>query len=103
MSIPVELDRLADALADVDGGYLLSTSDARVKAVSVVPVLESSALRVVAPGRGTVANVRDNPVVTLLYPPRSAPGMTLLVDGTAAADGDDVVVVPSSAVWHKPA
>jgi hypothetical protein len=29
--------------------------------------------------------------------------MTLLVDGTAAAEGDDVRITPTSAVLHKPA
>jgi hypothetical protein len=28
--------------------------------------------------------------------------MTLLVDGTGAADGDDVRITPTGAVLHKP-
>jgi hypothetical protein len=103
MSIPVTLDRLAEALADFDAGYLLTTADARVKAVSVAPAHTDGALRVPAPGRGSVANVAANPVVTLLYPPRGGSGFSLLVDGTARVEGDDVVVVPTSAVLHKPA
>ncbi|MEO9325651.1 pyridoxamine 5'-phosphate oxidase [Nocardioides sp. C4-1] len=103
MSIPVEVDRLADALADVDDGYLLTTGDQRVKAVSVRPVLTDGVLVVRAPGRGSLANVAANEVVTLLYPPRQAPGFSLLVDGTAVVDGDDVLVTPTSAVLHKPA
>lgn len=103
MSIPVEVERLADTLADFDAGYLLSTVDGRVKAVSVVLTHADGALRVAAPGRGSLANVRANPVVTLLLPPRAAPGYSLLVDGTATVDGEDVVVVATSAVLHKPA
>ncbi len=103
MSIPVELDRLGAALADVDDGYLLTSAADRVKVVGVAPVLADGVLRVAAPGRGSVANVAGNPSVTLLFPPRAAPAPSLLVDGTAVADGDDVVVTPTGAVWHRPA
>lgn len=103
MSIPVAVDRLAETLADFDAGYLLTTGDERVKAVSALPVLADGVLRVARPGRGSVANVTANPTVTLLFPPRTAPAMSLLVDGTAVVDGDDVVVTPTGAVLHKPA
>ncbi len=69
-------------------------------------MLADGVLRVSAPGRGSVANVggRDGgAVVTLLYPPLASPGLTLLVDGTAVVEGDDVVVTPTSAILHKPA
>ena len=101
MSIPVAVDRLAETLADFDAGYLLTTADGRVKAVSAAPAHADGTLRVSTPGRGSIANVSVNPVVTLLFPPRGA-GFSLLVDGTARVDGDDVVVVPESAVLHKP-
>ena len=103
MSIPVAVDELESALADFDAGYLLTSAEGRVKVVSAVPLLADGVLRVIGPGRGSVANAAANPVVTLLYPPRHAPGMSLLVDGTATVDGDDVVVTPTSAVLHKPA
>ena len=64
---------LAKALADFGGGYLLTTSgDGRVKAVTVEPVLTDGDLVVVAPGRGTSANVDANPAATLLFPPLAA-------------------------------
>lgn len=103
MSIPVEIDRLDAALADVGDGYLLTSAEGRVKVVSVAPALVDGVLRVSAPGRGSVANVAANPVVTLLYPPLEPRGFSLLVDGTAAVEGDDVVVTPTGAVLHKPA
>lgn len=105
MSIPVAVDRLGETLTDFDAGYLLTTSaaaPARVKAVSVAPVLDGAVLRAATPGRGSLANVAANPAVTLLYPPRTAPGFSLLVDGTAVVEGDDVVVTPTSAVLHRP-
>lgn len=101
MSIPVEVADLPQRLAEFDRGYLLTSRDGTVKAVSVRAVPEDGQLLVAAPGRGSVANVGVNPSVTLLFPPLESPGMTLLVDGTAAAEGDDVRVVPTSAVLHK--
>ncbi|WP_148614298.1 pyridoxamine 5'-phosphate oxidase [Nocardioides rubriscoriae] len=105
MSIPVAVDRLGETLADFDAGFLLTTSgtDGRVKAVSVAPILDGAVLRAAAPGRGSLANVAANPVVTLLYPPRTAPDFSLLVDGTAVVEGDDVVITPTGAVLHKQA
>ncbi|CAI9407449.1 pyridoxamine 5'-phosphate oxidase [Nocardioides sp. T2.26MG-1] len=101
MSIPVDLADLPTTLADFDRGYLLTTSDDRVKAVSVRAEPAGDALRVATPGRGSVANVAANPVATLLFPPLQAGGFTLLVDGSADVDGDDVVLTPSGAVLHK--
>jgi hypothetical protein len=102
MSIPVEVADIPQRLREFDRGYLLTSRDGTVKAVSVRAVPVDGALRVATPGRGSVANVGANPSVTLLFPPLENPGMTLLVDGTATADGDDVVVAPTGAVLHKP-
>lgn len=103
MSVPVAIDQLDQALADFGAGYLLTTADGRVKVVSVVPVLDDGVLCVHAPGRGSVANVGANPVVTLLFAPSDPAAMSLLVDGTATVRGDDVVVTPTGAVLHKAA
>jgi hypothetical protein len=103
VSIPVDVADLDRTLADFGAGYLLTTSDARVKAVSIAPELADGVLVARAPGRGSCANVAANPQVTALFPPRVAPGFTLLVDGTAEVDGDDVRLTPTSAVLHKSA
>ncbi|MEP9363818.1 pyridoxamine 5'-phosphate oxidase [Nocardioides sp. CN2-186] len=101
MSVLVDLADLPKTLADFDRGYLLTSKDGRVKAVSVRAVVEGDALVVVTPGRGSVANVGANPEVTLLFPPLTEGGMSLLVDGTGAAEGDDVRITPTGAVLHK--
>lgn len=101
MSIPVALDELDRALSDVGHGYLLTTRAGRVRVVSALPRLVDGRLVVSGPGRGSLANVVDEPAVTLLWPPLVEGGMSLLVDGTATTEGDDVVVVPQGAVLHR--
>ena len=106
MSIPVDLAALPEQLARFATAYLLTTSGSQVKAVAAAPSLESGLLRVPAPGRGSLANAEAQPAVTLLWPPTEATepaGFTLLVDGTAAREGDDLVVTPTWAVLHRPA
>ena len=85
MSIPVDVTDLPRALADFDRGYLLTSAAGRVKAVSVRAEAGGGTVLVPTPGRGSVANVGANPTVTLLFPPLTDGGFTLLVDGSAAA------------------
>jgi hypothetical protein len=101
MSILVDLADLPATLADFGRGYLLTSADGGVKAVSVRAEAGDGTLLVRAPGRGSVANVATNATVTLLFPPRQEGGMTLLVDGSAATEGDDVRVEPTGAVLHR--
>ncbi|QIG44353.1 pyridoxamine 5'-phosphate oxidase [Nocardioides anomalus] len=103
MSIPVDVADLARALEDFGAGYLLTTRDGAVKVVSVAPTLSDGTLTARGPGRGTLANLAANAQVTLVFPPREDSGMTLLVDGTGAVEGEDVQVTPTSAVLHRPA
>jgi hypothetical protein len=113
MSIVVDLADLPDVLATFGTGYLLSTDGTGVKAVHVAPDEEAGeeaggeagGLRLRTPGRGSLANVAANPRVTLVWPPRAAPGFSLIVDAEArpAADAPhDLVVAPVSAVLHRP-
>jgi hypothetical protein len=102
MSIPVDLADLPRRLTEFDRGYLLTAKEGLVKAVSVRVVVDDDGLRIPSPGRGSLANVGANPSATLLFPPVESPGMTLLVDGTATPDGDDLLLAPTSAVLHKP-
>lgn len=106
MSIPVEISRLAEALADFGSGYLLTSSaDGRVKAVTVDPELVGGVVRC-AGSRGSAANLAANPQATLVLWPREPYGHSLLVDGTAVAtDGSEgaIELTPVSAVLHRPA
>ncbi len=103
MSIPVKIGDIAVALERFGSGYLLTTTDGRVKVVTVEPTSADSGLRIAGPGRGTLSNLAVNPVVTLVFPPPDVHGHTLLVDGTAVVEGADVVVTPVTAVLHRPA
>ena len=107
MSIPVDVADLNIALADFGAGYLLTAAPGgRVKAVTVEPRVVDGHLVVRGPGRGSVANVGTNPLVTVLFPPLAQRGYTLLVDGEARVGGsgdEDVLVTPTGAVLHRPA
>src|SRR4051794_32252171 len=103
MSIPVDVADVAQKMAEFDIAYLLTSVDGRIKAVSVRVHDAGGTLGVPAPGNGSVANVRANPMVTLLFPPPAGADLTLLDDGTAVAEGADVRVTPTGAVLHKPA
>lgn len=102
MSVIVELADLPAKLQEFERGYLLTTRDGLVKAVSVRAAPIEGGLRVATPGRGSIANVEGNPNLTLVFPPLVNPGMTLLVDGVGAVDGEDVLVTPTGAVLHRP-
>lgn len=102
MSHPVAVADLGRAFEQYAVGYLLTvTPDATVRAVTVQPRLEDGAV-VVGAGRSSTANVATNPAVTLLCPPTEPRGFTLIVDGTAVADGDRIRIQPASAVLHRP-
>ena len=108
MSIPVKPADLQAALSDFDSGYLLTTAASaespQVKVVTVDPVAGADGtLRIVGPGRGTLHNLAANAVVTVVFPPGERHGFTLLVDGDAVVDGEDVVVTATAAVLHRPA
>ncbi len=104
MSVRVAVGDLGQALTDYGPGYLLTTAEGRIKVVTVEPaVADDGTLVATGPGRGSAANATTNPQVTLVFPPLAPRGYTLLVDGTAAVDGDDVRVTPTGAVLHRPA
>lgn len=101
MSIVVDLADLAQTLTGFGTGFLLTTRDGGVKVVSVAPRLVDGLLVVAGPGRGSLANVADEPTVTVLWPSLRTGEPSLLVDGTATVVGDDVHVRPRSAVLHR--
>ena len=106
MSIPVRPEDLPAAFEEYAVGYLLTvTPEATVRAATVLPRAADGpggVSVVVGAGRSSAANIATNAAVTLLCPPSVDKGFTLIVDGTAALDGDDLRITPSSAVLHRP-
>ncbi|CAN5568212.1 hypothetical protein BH09ACT8_BH09ACT8_43060 [soil metagenome] len=106
MSVKVDLDQLADALAEYSFAYLVTVGDDyRAKTIAVSPVLNDGVFDVGPVGGGTRRNVAAHDNVTLLWPPREPDGYSLIVDGRALASSDDapLQIAPTHAVLHRPA
>jgi hypothetical protein len=104
MSVKVDLDQLAEALADFTSAYLITVGDDyRAHTVAIQPVLADGVLYVGTIGKSTRSNASAHPGVTLVWPPREPGGYTLIVDGRGRATDDGLQVVPSRAVLHRPA
>lgn len=106
MSVVVPIDELLAEVGEWGFGYLVTVSDdGRPHLVALVPTVGAGALRFEAGGRRACRHSAARPAVTVVFPPRRDrdDGFSLVVDGEAAVDGDDVVVTPTSAVRHRPA
>jgi len=104
MSVPVDLERLAETLTEYRFAYLLSTGDdLRPHAVLVMPRLHDGQLHVHGPGRRTSAHVDTRPAIALIWPPAHETGYSLIVDGEATVHADVLTVAPSRAVLHRSA
>lgn len=102
MSVKVNLDQLADALADVAFAYLITVGDDyRAHTVAVDPVYADGLLDVGEIGRHTRENVTGHPDVTIIWPPREIGGYTLIVDGTAQPGEASLRIAPTRAVLHR--
>jgi hypothetical protein len=105
MSVKVDLDQLADALADFTFAYLITVGDDyHAHTVAVDPVLVDGIVDVGTIGNRTRQNLDRHDGVTLVWPPREPGGYTLIVDGSGrSTDAEVLRVVPNRAVLHRPA
>ena len=104
MSVKVDLDQLADALADFTFAYLITVGDDyHAHTVAVVPVFVDGVLDVGPVGKSTSKNVAHHDGVTLVWPPREPGGYSLIVDGRGEPADISLKVVPSRAVLHRKA
>lgn len=104
MSVKVDLDELATALADFTFAYLITVGDDfRAHTVAVRPVLSDGVFDVGSIGNTTRRNVEQHDRITLVWPPREPGGYTLIVDGLGRPTGDALTVEPTRAVLHRPA
>jgi Pyridoxamine 5'-phosphate oxidase len=110
MSVPVAVADLGLHLAERGSSAYLSTvgDDGRPHLVAVALELDADTtmLRCDA-GNRTADNVARRPLVSLLWPARTADDFSLIVDGDATVHGVGgdrrVVVTPTRAVLHRPA
>jgi len=104
MSVKVDLDQLADALADFTFAYLITVGDDyRAHTVAVAPVLSDGLIDVGSVGNTTRKNVGQHDGVTLVWPPSQPGGYTLILDGRGRPTDDALTVEPTRAVLHRPA
>ena len=103
MSIPVAIDELAAATSEYGWAYLLTVrDDLRPHIVAVTPTWEGEQL-VMEVGRGTARNAAARSSISLCYPPVDEGGYSLIVDGDASVEAEEVRFVPTGAVLHRPA
>ena len=102
MSVKVDLDQLADALADFAFAYLITVGDDyRAHTVAAQPVLRDGVFELGAIGNTTRRNVSEHDGVTLVWPPRAPGGYTLIVDGLGRPTDHALRVEPTRAVLHR--
>jgi hypothetical protein len=104
VSIKVELDDIrAVAAGQAPFAYLLTvTDDLTPHLVALTPAIGDDAITCEA-GKTSCHNVGRRAAVALLWPPGAPGDYSLIVDGTATADGSTVSIVPTRAVRHRPA
>jgi len=108
MSVPVPLLRLRAAIEERGAsGYLLTVCDDGSPHAVHTPVGWEGDSIVADVGKRSAANAAARPSVSLLFPVRAEGDYSLIVDGTAAVASSDggrrVRVMPTSAVFHRPA
>ena len=105
----VDLQALANALADYPYAYLITVDDEyRAHTVTVEPQLREATLDVGLIGGRTRNNLVQRADVTLLWPPTEPGGYSLIVDGSAevteaGAETARLTVVPTRALLHRDA
>ena len=109
LSIKVEPTLIGEHLAGREFVYLISNSNERSHVVALRPVLTNNIARFVNTGRTPLANVAANSSVTLSWPPCDSTQThehskySLVADGIAVVESDEVLVTITNAVFHRPA
>ncbi len=102
MSVKVDLDQLAEALADFTFAYLVTVDDGHhAHAVAVEPEFANGVIDVGTVGNSTRRNLKQHDGVMLVWPPREPGGYTLIVDGRGEPTDTALRVVPDRAVLHR--
>jgi len=104
VSVPVALDRLRAEVARYgEHPFILTVSnDGRPHAVAATMAWDGDEL-IGGCGRSTAAFATARPDISLLWPPIEPEGYSLIVDGTAKVEDQQVRVRPERAVLHRSA
>ncbi len=104
VSVPVDVAKLTEQL-EVYGtaGYVLTVRDDHTPHIAHVTFTLSDGTLRCGASRTAANNVASRPHISLLWPPHEAGGYSMIVDGDARTEGDELVVVPTGGVLHRPA
>ena len=109
MSVKVEPTLIGEHLAGREFVYLITHNGERSHVVALRPDLNNDIARFSNTGRTPLANVAANSSVTLTWPPCDATQghehakYSLVADGVATVEGDELLVTITNAVFHRPA
>jgi hypothetical protein len=105
VSIAVTIEQLMAEIDQWGFGYLLTVSDdSRTHLLALRPRVSGDVLRFDAGGGRACRNAEANPQVSIVFPPgEHSNGFSLVVDGEATVEGNEIDVRPMSAVLHRPA
>ena len=109
MSVKVEPTLIGEHVAGREFVYLITHNGERSHVVALRPDLKNDIARFSNTGRTPLANVATNSSVTLTWPPCDSTQThehskySLVADGTATVEGDEVLVTITNAVFHRPA
>lgn len=104
MSTHVDVEALAEQLAEFSFAYLMTVGDdERVHTSAVSPVLVEGGLVIEGPSTSVRSNSLARPAISLVWPPKRDDGFSLIVDGNASTTGDTLRITPARAVLHRPA
>ena len=109
LSIKIEPTLIGEHLAGREFVYLITNSNERSHVVALRLELTNNIARFANTGRTPLANVAANSSVTLTWPPCDATQThehskySLVADGIAVVEGDEVLVTITNAVFHRPA
>ncbi|KAI9008703.1 pyridoxamine 5'-phosphate oxidase-related, FMN-binding protein [Hyaloraphidium curvatum] len=105
MTRPVPADGIAAASAAYPSCFLITTSPppSRAHPVSCRPAVSGTTARIADAGKTTRANIADRQEVVLLWPAKEEGGMSLIADGKARVEGNEVVVELEKGILHRAA
>lgn len=109
MSIKVEPTLIGEHVAGREFVYLITHNGERSHVVALRPDLNNDIARFSNTGRTPLANVAANSSVTLTWPPcdgtqgHEHAKYSLVADGVATVEGDELLVTITNAVFHRPA